>query len=104
MHADGSHERLRDGGGILGVFPDQAYELGEVSLRRGDRIVFFTDGVTEASNSDAEEFGDARLLQVLHQNRGASAAEIQNTILREASEFTHGGWHDDATLLVVAVS
>jgi phosphoserine phosphatase RsbU/P len=104
MHADGSHERLRDGGGILGVFPDQAYEPGEVSLRPGDRVVFFTDGVTEASNSDAEEFGDARLLQVLHQNRGARASEIQNTILQAASEFTHGGWHDDATLLVVAVS
>jgi len=104
MHADGSHERLRDGGGVLGVFLDQAYELGEVALRPGDRVVFFTDGVTEASNSDAEEFGDARLLQVLHQSRGASATEIQNSILHAASEFTHSGWHDDATLLVVAVS
>ena len=103
VHADGSHERLRDGGGILGVFDDQNYEPGEISLRAGDRIVCFTDGVTEASNADGEEFGDARLLQVLYQNRGAHAAEIQNSILHAASEFTHSGWHDDATMLVIAV-
>jgi phosphoserine phosphatase RsbU/P len=104
MHADGSHDRLRDGGGILGVFPDQTYEMGEVSLRPGDRIVFFTDGVTEACNADHEEFGDARLLQILHQNRGSAAVEIQKSILQAAADFTHSGWHDDATILVVAVS
>ena len=104
MHADGSHDRLCDGGGILGVFPDQIYELGEIALRAGDRVVFFTDGVTEASNADHEEFGDARLLQVLHQNRGADAVEVQNSILQAAADFTHSGWHDDATTLVVAVS
>jgi phosphoserine phosphatase RsbU/P len=104
LHADGSHERLRAGGGVLGVFANQAFRSGVAQLQSGDRMVLFTDGVTEACNADEEEFGEARLLTVLQENRRRSPSEIQKEILLAVSGFSRGIWHDDATLLVVAVS
>lgn len=104
LHADGSHERLREGGGVLGVFASQTFRSGMAQLQSGDRIVLFTDGVTEARNSNEEEFGEERLLTVLQENHRRSAAEIQKEILLAVSAFSRGIWQDDATLLVVGVS
>jgi sigma-B regulation protein RsbU (phosphoserine phosphatase) len=102
VHEDGSHERLREGGGVLGVFANQTYRPGAAQLRRGDRVVMYTDGVTEASNARDEEFGEGRLLGVLEENRRLSAGKIQEEILRAAAEFSDGSWHDDATVVVLA--
>ena len=104
VRCDGSHERLRDGGAVLGVFASPDYELGLAQLSPGDRVVLFTDGVTEASNLAGEEFGEARLLRLLEEYRTLSAEELQAKILAAAGEFSGGRWQDDATLLVLAVS
>jgi sigma-B regulation protein RsbU (phosphoserine phosphatase) len=103
LHQDGSHERLNEGGGVLGVFANQVFHSGFAQLRSGDRVVLYTDGVTEASNAGDEEFGEARLLQVLQENRTSSAQDLQKQILRAASDFSGGIWRDDATLLIIAV-
>jgi len=103
LRADGSHDRLRDGGAVLGVFASPDYELGSAQLSPGDRVVLFTDGVTEASNPAGEEFGEARLLRLLEDHRALSADELQAKILAAAGEFSGGRWQDDATLLVLAV-
>ena len=103
MHADGSHERLQAGGGVLGVFEEQSYAMANVQLAPRDRVVLFTDGVTEASNSQGEEFGDQRLLLLLAENRALSAAALRERIAAAISEFSGGRLTDDATLLVLAV-
>jgi sigma-B regulation protein RsbU (phosphoserine phosphatase) len=102
LRANGSHERLRDGGTVLGVFASPDYELGSAQLCPGDRVVLFTDGVTEARNAAGEEFGEARLLRLLEDHRALSADDLQAKILA-AGEFSGGRWQDDATLLVLAV-
>jgi sigma-B regulation protein RsbU (phosphoserine phosphatase) len=102
-HRDGTHNRLLEGGGILGVFPTQEYSSGSYDLASGDRVLLFTDGVTEAHVPDGEEFGEARLLELLEQNREASAKDLQQIVLQAAGEFCRGNWHDDATLIVIAV-
>jgi sigma-B regulation protein RsbU (phosphoserine phosphatase) len=104
LHRDGSHQRLCEGGIVLGVFANQAFKSGAVQLQSGDRMVLYTDGVTEACNSDDEEFGEERLLQVLQQNLARTAVDIQKNILQAVAEFSRGTWQDDATLLVVAVN
>jgi sigma-B regulation protein RsbU (phosphoserine phosphatase) len=104
VHRDGTHERLEAGGGVLGVFPHQTFAAGAAQLAPGDRVILFTDGVTEASDTAGEEFGDRRLLHLLQEHRAASASALQEKILAVAGEFSQGHWHDDATLLVVAVS
>jgi phosphoserine phosphatase RsbU/P len=103
-HKDGSHDRLREGGGILGVFPVQAFDMGVYDLASGDRVLLFTDGVTEACNPEGEEFGDARLLQLLEENRELSAEDLQRKILSVVAEFCRGHWQDDATLIAIAVA
>jgi len=103
IHRDGSHDRLEEGGGVLGVFQMQTYAAGTRQLEAGDRVVLFTDGVTEASDSENVEYGESRLLRLLEENRGASAVELQRKILTAAGEFCRGIWHDDATLIVIAV-
>jgi phosphoserine phosphatase RsbU/P len=104
VHKDGTHDRLREGGGILGVFPVQAFDMGVYDLASGDRALLFTDGVTEACDPDGEEFGEARLLQLLEENRELSAEDLQRKILSVVAEFCRGHWHDDATLIAIAVA
>jgi len=100
---DGSWLRLGEGGAPLGLFPDWNYGRGEVQFAAGDRLVLFTDGVTEASSPDGEEFGEERLVTVLLENRYLSARELQERILAEVAKFSGGRFEDDATLVVVAV-
>ena len=104
LHRDGSHERLEAGGGVLGVFPNQKFSSGTAQLAPGDRVVFFTDGVTEAAGAAGDEFGEARLLGLLQEHRTAAASTLQEKILAAANEFSGGHWHDDATLLVLSVA
>jgi sigma-B regulation protein RsbU (phosphoserine phosphatase) len=103
VRSDGSHERLREGGTVLGVFARRDYEMGLAQLSSGDRVILFTDGVTEASSPAGEEFGEARLLRVLRDHCTLSADELQAKILAVVAEFSGGRWQDDATLLVLAV-
>jgi phosphoserine phosphatase RsbU/P len=102
LHRDGSHDRLREGGGVLGIFPVQTYALGFIELAPGDRLILFTDGVTEACCTDDEEFGEARLLELLEENRSTPAGDLQRLILEAAGEFCRGDWRDDATVIVLA--
>jgi sigma-B regulation protein RsbU (phosphoserine phosphatase) len=103
VRRDGSHERLREGGGVLGVFASQNYELGSIVLAPGDRVVLFTDGVTEACDPGGEEFGETRLRLLLEKHRALPAGELQAKILGAVAEFSRGHGTDDATLLVLAV-
>jgi sigma-B regulation protein RsbU (phosphoserine phosphatase) len=104
LHKNGSHDRLTEGGGVFGVFPNQKFTLGKIRLEPGDRVVLFTDGVTEASDPHEEEFGEERLVRLLQQNVASTADELQAKILKAAGDFCHNHWQDDATLLVLAVS
>ena len=101
---DGSWQRLAEGGAPLGLFPDWNYEKGEVEFAPGDRLVLYTDGITEVSGETGEEFGEERLVMVLLENRHLSAPELQAKILAEVARFSGGRFEDDATLVLVAVN
>jgi sigma-B regulation protein RsbU (phosphoserine phosphatase) len=104
VHAGGEIERLTAGGTVLGVFPDAEYRTGEVSLRPGDRLLLYTDGITEALNVSDDEFGEERLSATLGRHRHLDAGALHQAVLAEVTGFTAGrGFQDDATLLVVAV-
>ena len=103
VRRDGTHVRLAEGGAVLGVFPEWSYEQREVELAAGDRVLLFTDGVTEARNRADEEFGEERLIELLIKHRSLSAARIQQQVMETVAEFSGGDFQDDATLVVLAV-
>ena len=102
VHEDGCVDRLNHGGAVLGVFPDGIYEQNRVSLSAGDRLVLFTDGITDARATDGEEFGEARLVEAAVANRACSAPALQARLAAAVAEFSDGTFNDDATLIVLA--
>jgi phosphoserine phosphatase RsbU/P len=75
--------------------------VGQVVLNRGDVLAIFSDGVTEAMNREGDEFGEARLADVLVSSRGRPASEIADRVILEVKAFSGGDQHDDLTLVVV---
>jgi len=102
MRQNGSHVRLREGGAVLGVFADWSYEQNEIEFVSGDRVLLFTDGVTEVRNSDGEEFGERRLIDLLKGIRHLGARELQAQVMRTVAEFSGGEFQDDATLIAMS--
>ncbi|QEH38934.1 Phosphoserine phosphatase RsbU [Aquisphaera giovannonii] len=91
------------GGPPLGVFDDLTYDRAEVTLRPGDVLVLYTDGITEAMNARSEQFGLDQLNGVLARCH-LDAPGIRDAILEQLSKFTDGTpAHDDRTLLVAKV-
>ena len=91
-------------GAVLGVFPDWAYEDGAIYLEPDDRLLLFTDGITEAEGADAQEFGEEKIAAFAKSNCRKSARELTNGLLESVSTFCGGRFQDDATLVVVAAN
>ena len=102
VRTNGTVERLSAGGPVLGVFPDGVYEQGQVAVQSGDRLVLYTDGITEARDSQDEEFGEQRLIDLVRDNRSCSAPSLQARLAEAVSSFTEQRFQDDATLIVMA--
>ena len=103
FHKSGEAVPLREGGTPLGIFPDRKYEDGGLQLDSGDRLVLYTDGLTEAMNSDEQEFGERRLVELGSRNFALSASELLAAIKKEVVSFCNCSFQDDFTLVVVAV-
>jgi sigma-B regulation protein RsbU (phosphoserine phosphatase) len=102
--ASGVLLRLEDGGPVVGMLPFAIYEAQSVTLDRGDLLIAYTDGISEAMTADDEEWGESRMLAALPSQPSASAAEILDGIFLAADAFTAGAeQHDDMTLLVMKV-
>jgi sigma-B regulation protein RsbU (phosphoserine phosphatase) len=100
---DGTVRELGNGGALLGVFPDWRYEDSVVYLRPGDRLLLFTDGITEAAlPGKEEEFGEQRLIACAQANAGKPTAEFKSLLLDEVKQFCASQLGDDATLIVVS--
>jgi phosphoserine phosphatase RsbU/P len=93
---------LRGEGAVLGVLPDWSYEDQVAQLERGDHLLFYTDGITEATNQQGEELGEERLIHCARSQDG-TAEDIRRNIMEQVSKFCGGDFDDDATLLVVAI-
>jgi len=96
--------QLPAGGAVLGVFPTWRYEDATVPLNAGDRLLLFTDGITEAPGTDGREFGEENLAVLAKANRASPASELNARVLAQVNHFCRGKFQDDATLLVVAVN
>jgi sigma-B regulation protein RsbU (phosphoserine phosphatase) len=103
IRADGSMERLSPGGTVLGVFPENAYEQGELLLAPDDRLVFYTDGISESRNAAGEEFTDDGVADLAGRHRALDADAMLAAMLTDIERFNEGKYEDDATLIVAAL-
>jgi serine phosphatase RsbU (regulator of sigma subunit) len=100
-HGDGDAEELRARGMPLGLMPGMGYEEGEVSLREGNCILFYSDGLVEAHDPKGEMFGFPRLKALIAEH--GEEESLEETLLEELYSFTGEGWEqeDDITLLTL---
>jgi len=99
---DGSVSRLDPTGFCLGMFPSVSYEVGQVTLEKGELIGLFTDGITDARNKENADFSEEALIGLLKKNAKKPAAEIVEKVCAELASFTAGVEpFDDMTLIVL---
>jgi sigma-B regulation protein RsbU (phosphoserine phosphatase) len=103
VHANGEIDKLSPGGTVLGVFAESTYEQGDFTITTGDRLILYTDGITEGRNPAGDEFGEDRLADSASRHRGLPAEEMLAAMLRDIEGFNGGVYEDDATLIVAAV-
>src|SRR4051794_1579971 len=102
MGADGTVRFEERGGVPLGMFRDSRYYEYFETIEPGDVFFLYTDGVTEAMNSDREEYGRDRLIAAVRQCRDQPARDMIDFMHRELIAWSDGqGVHDDVTFFVV---
>ena len=96
---------LDRGGLILGIFEGVRYEEGVIDLNPGDRVFFYTDGVTEAVNGDGVEYGEERFCSLVEGlSVRLSAEQMTRRILDDLYAFLEGGEpQDDVTVMALRV-
>lgn len=104
LRARGGALRLDNGGAVLGVFPDWNFQTSSLLLEDGDRLLFYTDGITEAEGAESEEFGDERLISSALMCDGEPASVVRSRIIADVKEFCDSHLRDDATLIVISVN
>ena len=100
-----SFEPLRTCGPPLGIFEDTNYAPRSIALGRGDIVMLYTDGVTEAENTQKALFGTKRLEEALLEKRGAPARDVVEHVIERVGFFTRGAVQsDDITCVAVVCS
>ena len=98
----GTLERLQAGGVPLGILADAVYESSSAALATGDWLVIFTDGVIEAENSAQHEYGEERLIAMLHSGVALTPQEMLNSIMIDVDRFVgNAPQHDDVTCMLL---
>jgi sigma-B regulation protein RsbU (phosphoserine phosphatase) len=100
--ATGRIGRLISDSYILGMFDFASYESRAFRLDKGDILVVFSDGLTDAQNQQEEMFGEKRLLDIIRQEAPSGSDALERQFLKAIEEFTQGTPQtDDITFVVV---
>jgi serine phosphatase RsbU (regulator of sigma subunit) len=99
-------------GGILGAFPSMHYHEQQFAIRPGDRLIFYTDGITEAANGAGIQFGEERLREYIQNVQGMHAERFADFLIENLERWCGDpikeepfpvSFQDDITLLIVDV-
>ena len=100
--ATGTIEQLSSEAHFLGMFDFACYQPRALHLNRGDILVVYSDGLTDAQNQDGEMFGEERLLNIIQQEALSGSHAVEQKLLSAIEEFTHGmPQTDDMTFVIV---
>ncbi|MGB9179036.1 MAG: SpoIIE family protein phosphatase [Pyrinomonadaceae bacterium] len=102
VRADGKVERLERGGMMTGAFDWAEYEEASITLHRGDTLLSFSDGISEADNATGEEYGEDRLVQFTTRHRDLPAEDLRHAVFEEIDAWSGTQERgDDQTLVIV---
>ncbi len=101
---DGTVESLAPTRPVLGLMLDTASRSERLALSPGDRLLLYTDGVSEAANDTGEEFGAPRLAALMEDSSAQALPAQHAHILDQVRQHALGNFTDDATLLLVSVA
>jgi sigma-B regulation protein RsbU (phosphoserine phosphatase) len=102
FRSNGDIEELSGGGIVLGYLANQNYIQKTIPFNRGDILLTYTDGITEALNIEDKEFGEERLKQVVKENTGLNCLELKDKILEKVDNHTKSDLiSDDRTMVIV---
>ena len=89
---------------FLAGMEDVIYRQDEIELQSGDRLMLYTDGVTEAHNPKKELFGEDRLMNYLNGSTGEKGKTVLSGILNEVNTFSdNAGQFDDITMAILTI-
>jgi len=102
VRAAGDLESLPASGCPVGAFPVSVFGQNETRLTAGDKLVIYTDGISEAENAAREQFGEKRIAELVQNHAAASAEALHAAILESMNQFAGDvPQNDDVTLLVL---
>jgi sigma-B regulation protein RsbU (phosphoserine phosphatase) len=105
LRRDGQREILGTGGMPVGLWPEMEFDCIETFFYQGDRLLLYSDGVTECMNDAGEGFGEARLLQYLDREREQPMDKMLTGLLAEIGERHEGKeFNDDISLLTIEMA
>lgn len=95
---------LKAGGSFLGAFEQEDYEEREIQLKKGDKIILYTDGITGAKNKQEERFGEERLKNLIEENGYLKGELLLKKIHEEIISFSEKtSLSDDLALVVMEI-
>ena len=101
LSESGNIRRLECGGTVVGLFDNLSFDEATVHLRPGEIFLAYSDGVTEPEN-DFGEFGEQRLIELVHENRDRSLERISEIVTAAVDDWIGGAEQPDDVTLVLA--
>ncbi len=102
VRSDGEMLELKTTGLPLGMLEIAQYEVETLHMQSGDKIVAYSDGLSEAQNAEGAFFETSRMTDMIAAHASRSAAEMHRALMQQVETFTQGTvQHDDITALVM---
>ena len=100
--ASGAIEEIVSNNMIVGAFPSINYEAARLQLNKGDVLLAYSDGLTEAENPQGEMLGEERVKAIIRAEAPAGSKNLKGKLLEAIQNFTMGrSQTDDITIVIV---
>lgn len=101
VRVDGTVERLEKGGTLIGIRKEELFQESMLSLETGDRLLMFTDGLSEAEDTEGRQYSEERLAAELAAQGMKAAQDALDAVLQSVELHCNSRFSDDATAVTL---